>query len=110
MMIDPFKIKDMYVGTEPASLMRGCQIDQCGQFRLSRRDCELHSVKVITQGSSGFIELSDWSGRPLWRQPSSFSGSFVLGCFAEHGLVIMQEMAVPASIAISWREEDELLI
>jgi hypothetical protein len=107
MIIDPHKIRDVYVGTEPGSLMRGFQIDQCGQFRLARRDAELHSVKIITQGSSGFLELADWSGRPLWRQPSSFSGSFILGVYADHGLVIMQDMAIPASVLVSWREADK---
>ncbi len=107
MFIDPWKIIDLHTPTEAGTLLRGRQIDDNGQYRLARRDCELSSVKVLHGGSCGFLEVADWSGRTLFRMPSAFSGSFPLGCGAERGLVVMLHSDIPASILVSWREADQ---
>jgi hypothetical protein len=106
MFVDPSKVRDIQVPTEQGSLLRSCQIMENGMYRLSRRTSELVSVKILFAGSAGFFEVANGSGRPLFRQPSAFTGSFPLGCEARDGLVLHIEADIPAHIQVSWREPD----
>lgn len=90
--------------------MRGIQIDENGVFRISRRTSELNSVKILHGGSCGLLEVSNGKGRPLFRQPSAFSGSFPLGLEAEDGLIIKLFSDIPPSIQVSWREPDKEVV
>lgn len=106
MFIDPYNVQDLHVPTEPGTLRRGVQIDSNGQFRVARRDAELCEVKILHGGSSGPLEIADGTGRPLFRMPSAFSGSFILGMHGKNGLILHQYSDIPASIVLCWREAD----
>ena len=110
MVLDKSKIIDIFVPTEPNSLMRGTQVESCGLFRLSRRTCELNSIKILFGGSCGWLEVVSGLGRPLFRMPSSFTGSFPLGAEAEDGLIVYMAADISQVVQLSWREPDTQLI
>lgn len=91
----------------PGSLMRSITIDDVGVFRVARRSCELYSVE-ITAGW-GRLRLSNGLGRSLWYQPSIFTGSFVIGCEAEEGLII-EIQGGPPTVNVNWRESDREVV
>ena len=90
--------------------MHGIQIDTNGVWRVSRRSCEFNSVRILSQGSSGLFEVLSGAGRPLFRQPSAFTGSWVLGCGSEEGLVMVVHCSIPPSVQVSLREPDDRII
>lgn len=100
----PWDLQEIYCPTEPLSLARGALIEEIGCWRISRRNCELHSVKIIVQGSCALLELQTGTGRPLFRQPSCFTGSWPLGCFSEEGLIVISNGAIPPTVQVSFHE------
>jgi hypothetical protein len=102
---------DLYAPASPGALMRVQRIDRPGLWRLARRDCELYSVMIVSSGSWGRARALDGQGRVLWFQPSTFTGSFVLGAGALGGLIIeldSQDMA--ANLTINYREIDQQIL
>lgn len=97
---------DYFVPAGPGSLMRSVTLDEVGIHRLARRSCELYSVE-ITAGW-GRLRVSNGCGRALWYQPSMFTGSFVLGCAAEEGLIVEIQGGAP-TVQVNWRELDRSL-
>ena len=106
----PWQPFDVYTPAAPGSLMRAYQLFDAGVFRLARRDCAFYSVMIAAAGSFGRIMIRDGTGRPLWAQPSSFTGSFVLDAYAEKGLVVEAHMETAPFLTISWREPDGEII
>ena len=100
----------MYVPTAPGSLMRATMIEGTGLFRLARRDAELYSVLVVSCGAWGRIDITDGTGRRIWMQPSTFTGSFVLGAFAWGGLVVNVATSCAPQLQVNWREQDARLV
>jgi len=50
------------------------------------------------------------NGRSLFRQPSCFTGSWVLGCYAEGGLIMVVHCGTPPSVQVSLREPDDRIV
>lgn len=101
----PWELQEVYCPTEPSSLARGALIETEGCWRVSRRDCVLHSIKILVQGSCGLFEIQSGAGRSLFRQPSCFTGSWPLGCFSEGGLILICEGSIPPAIQVSFNEQ-----
>ena len=99
-------MNELFIPAGPGSLMRSVTLDDTGVHRLARRTCELYSVEIT--GGWGRLRFSNGLGRPLWYQPSIFTGSFVIGCEAEEGLVV-EIQGGPPSVQINWRECDRQL-
>lgn len=99
-------IIDIYAPTAPGSLMRSISILRSGLWRISRRPSELYSVQIVSSGAWGRARVLDaLDGRPLWFQPSTFTGSFVLGAGAYGGLIVELDAAdVAPNLTINWRE------
>ena len=78
---------------------------------MSRRDCEFYSIMITSAGAFGRILVTDGKGRELFSQISTFTGSFVLGGFAEGGLVLelFSETLAP-EVTMTWREEDKDIV
>jgi len=106
----PYELVDLYSPTEPGSCVHGVQVDSNGVWRVSRRGCELHSVKILVQGSSGLFDVMTGTGRSLFRQPSCFTGSWPVGCFAEEGLIMVVHCGTPPSVQVSFRETDDRIV
>lgn len=106
----PWEPVDVFAPPAPGSLMRAYQLFDAGVFRLARRDASLYSVMIAAAGSFGRIMIRDGAGRPLWAQPSSFTGSFVLDAYAEKGLIVEAHMESAPLLTISWREPDTRIV
>ncbi len=106
-------IVDIFASPSPSSLMRCARVARPGAFRLARRSCELYSVQIVGGGTWTRIRLLSGSLRPLWEQPSSFTGSFWLSCGSEHGLIVQlsakDEVSCP-NLTINWRESDRRVV
>jgi hypothetical protein len=99
--------RDIYAATAPGSLMRSAVVDQLGITRFARRSCELYSVQILSAGAWIRARILTGTGRPLWFQPSTFTGSFVLMAGAEDGLLLeMGGRDRGATIMLNWREPD----
>lgn len=107
-------IVDEYVPSAPGSLMRSLVIDRLGFTRVCRRPCELYSVQIIRAGAWVRARVLTGSGRALWFQPSTFTGSFVLNAGVgedEPGLILeMGGRDSAAHITLNWREPDQRII
>ena len=90
--------------------MRSALLTANGVFRLSRRDCEFYSIMITSSGSWIAILITDGKGRPLFHQPSAFTGSFVLGGEAEGGLIVHLHGSDPPQVTINYREPDQELV
>lgn len=100
-------VREVYAACAPGSLMRSATIDALGLVRVARRSCELYSVQILSAGAWVRARVLTGSGRPLWFQPSTFTGSFVLMAGAEDGLVLeMGGIDRGATIMLNWREPD----
>ncbi len=104
--IDRHSPIDIYTPVSAGSLSRVFQLEQAGVFRLSRRGCVFHSVMIAASGSFGSVFVRTGTGRPLWAQPSTFTGSFVVDGFAEEGLIVEAWMDHRPFVTVSWREAD----
>ena len=102
-------IVDIMVEAHPRSLMRSARVSRPGVFRLARRDCELYSVQIVGGGTFTRVRMMAGSWRPIWEQPSSFTGSFWLSAGCEDGLLCeihaLDEVSSP-NLTINWRERD----
>ena len=77
------------------TVQRGTQI-------MTDRDAVLYAVLMTTAGSGQFT-IRDGTGRPLFRMPSSFPGSFILEhVFARGGLSVDVDFSVPPALTLSW--------
>lgn len=106
-------IRDLYAPAAPGSLMRAIRIGTPGRWRLSRRDCELYSVQIVSSGAWGRACVRDGRGRKLWEQPSTFTGSFWLSAGADSGLVAelyALNDSDALSFTINWREPDREML
>ncbi len=101
---------DIYIPACSGSLGRTYQLNDPGVFRLARRDCVFYSVMIAASGSFGSVVVRTGTGRPIWSQPSSFTGSFVVNGFAEGGLVVEAWMEARPFVTISWREPDDKIV
>jgi hypothetical protein len=91
--------------------MRSAFIDDLGLVRLARRSCELYSVQILSAGAWVRARVLTGTGRPLWFQPSTFTGSFVLMAGAEDGLILeMGGRDRGATIVVNYREPDARII
>lgn len=103
-------IEDVYAPALPGSLMRCALLDRPGKFRLARRDCELYSVQIINAGDWGRLWAKTGRDRSVFHQPSTFTGSFVLGGGCEDGLIMELHSIDTFCVEINWREPDRSLI
>ena len=102
---------DLYAPCAPGSNMRSLKVDRVGRWRLSRRDCELYSVQIVSSGAWGRIRVSDGQERPLFEQPSCFTGSFWLSAGALDGLIVeVASLDAGANLTINFRESDGELV
>jgi len=103
--------RDIYTPAAPGSLMRCARVAAPGLWRLARRDCELYSVQIVSSGSWGRARVMTGAGRPIWCQPSTFTGSFVLGGAAEGGLIVeLVSQDVSVNVTINYREADQAMV
>lgn len=100
-------------------MLRAHVIAGTGSFRLARRSCELHSVKITVPGACGRVRVTDGHGRDLFYMPSSFPGSFMIEGGCEDGLIVHARPAsgsgidAPSAslvIAVNWREPDREIV
>lgn len=100
-------VVDLYTPAAPGSLTRSRSLHAIGLFRLARRSAELYSVQIISAGAWARIKVRDGTGRELFHQPSSFTGSFWLGGGAEDGIVVeVHARDSGPNLTINWREPD----
>ena len=94
-------------------MLRAHVIAGTGSFRLARRSCELHSVKITVPGACGRVRVTDGHGRDV------FPGSFMIEGGCEDGLIVHARPAsgsgidAPSAslvIAVNWREPDREIV
>ncbi len=98
---------ELFTPAGPGSLMRSVTIDDVGVFHVARRTCELYSVEIMS--GWGRLRASNGRGRSLWYQPSIFTGSFVIGCEAEEGLIV-EIQGGPPTVNVNFREKTRDLV
>lgn len=108
--IDKFTPIDIYVPACSGSLGRTYQLNKAGVFRVSRRGCVFKSIMIAASGSFGSVVVKTGTGRIIWCQPSTFTGSFVVGGYAEEGLILEAWMESVPFVTISWREPDTEIV
>lgn len=108
------EITEEYTPTAPGSLMRSCTVDRLGITRVCRRAAELYSVQIYSAGPWVRARVLTFTGRQLWFQPSTFTGSFLLmagTCDDEGGLMLeMSGYDRGAVIGLNWREADARIV
>lgn len=112
-MIDLRLARDLYARPSPGVLMRTVALLEPGLYRLARRTCELYCVQIVGSGAWGRAQMLTGAGRPVWEQPSTFTGSFVLGGECEDGLIANLHCLKPSdaiNFTISWREPDREVV
>ena len=91
--------------------MRAVQLWQPGRFRISRRDAELYSVQITSAGAWAHLTLYAGSGRKIFRQLSTFTGSFWLGAGCEDGIIVYLEAQTTApTVTVNFRERDRQVV
>lgn len=104
-------LEQVYAASAPGSLSRSHKIERAGRFQLARRDAELYSVQIVSAGAWGRGRVTDGNGRPLWLQPSMFTGSFWLAAGAMNGIIVEVDARDAAcNLTINWREPDRELV
>jgi hypothetical protein len=107
-------VRDIYTPCAPGSLMRSAIIDKLGETRFCRRAAELYSVQIVSAGAWVRARVLTVAGRPLWFQPSCFTGSFVLmaGITEDDGGLILEMGGKDrgAIITCNWREQDSRIV
>ena len=109
----PAGIRDIYAPAAPGSLMRSVRLTRAGLWRVARRDAELYSVQIVSAGSWARARVIDGAEKILWYQPSTFTGSFWLGAYAEGGILVEISSALPheaCNLTIDWRERTQDLV
>lgn len=94
---------DVRVPDVEGSHFRTYQLFDSGVFRLCREDCVFYSIMIAAAGSFGRLFIRTGTGRPLWAQPSTFTGSFVLDAFSEGGLIVEAYMEAQPFLTVTWR-------
>lgn len=90
--------------------MRSIQLWKKGWWRISRRDAELYSVQITSAGAWARLRIYDGTGRKLFHQFSTFTGSFWLGAGAQGGIVVqLDAMTTAPTVALNFREKDTRL-
>lgn len=81
--------------------------NKAGVFRLSDKESSLYSVEVWK--NAGHFTIANGTGRPLFKQHSVFTGSFVWQGHAEGGLVcrIGAGLGICPNITITWLEVND---
>lgn len=103
-------MKDLYSPANPVTLTRTVMIDRIGVFRLARRSAELKSVMIINPGAWARIKVCDGKNRQLVEVPSTFTGSFQIGCECVDGIVVHIQASGTPNLSISWREPDREIV
>jgi hypothetical protein len=77
-----------------------------GIWHLSKNDSVLYSMIILDCGSWGGLSIYDGTRRLLWKQPSAFTGSFVLEGYCKSGLLIDNGhgQIMPIRTTVNWRE------
>ena len=101
---------DILTPAAPGALMRTATLIKPGSFRLSRRDCELYSVQIFSSGDWGKMQVTDGTGRDIFSQLSTFTGSFWLGAGCKDGLIVRLYVLSMISVGLNWRERDRKLV
>jgi len=101
---------DIHVPCFPGSLTRSAQLYGTGRFRISRRTCELYSVQILSAGSFGRARVTDGTGRAIWYQPSTFTGSFQLGAGCVDGIIAELYASEGINFTLNFREADEAIL
>lgn len=80
--------------------------NKSGTFELSKKGSTLYSVEVWK--NAGHFTICTGTGRPLFKQHSVFTGSFVWQGYAEEGLFcrIGAGLGICPNITITWLEHD----
>lgn len=94
---------DIYSPETPGTNWQAYQLFDSGVFRLARESVIFYSVMIAAAGSFGRLSIRTGDYRPLWAQPSTFTGSFVLDCYSENGLIVEAYMEAQPFLTISWR-------
>ena len=103
--------REIFAACAPGSLMRSAVVDDLGLTRFCRRDCELYSVQILSAGAWIRARILTGTGRPIWFQPSTYTGSFVLMAGAEEGLILEQGgRERGGTLMLNWREPDTRII
>lgn len=81
--------------------------NRAGVFKLSNVDSSLYSVEVWK--NAGHFTIADGTGRPLFKQHSVFTGSFLWQGYAEKGLFcrIGAGLGICPNITIMWLEVND---
>lgn len=104
-------VKDVKVPASAGSLMRSVSVSKSGLTRIARRTSELYSVMIAHAGSFCELVIRDGFGVPLFKQPSTFTGSFVIGGCAKGGIIVdLRGNQQMPTIQINWREPDTQLV
>lgn len=91
--------------------MRSCLLWEAGYFRISRRVAELYSVQITSAGAWGHLSIYTGKGRRIFRQLSTFTGSFWLSGGCEDGIVVYLEAVTTApTVMVNFREQDGKLV
>ncbi len=103
---------DLFTPASYGSFMRSRLFAESGMFRLARRDATLYSVMIEAGGSWGRILIYDGTGREIFYQPSTFTGSFVLEAGCKDGIICHFNAGdgSDALITVNWRERDDQLV
>lgn len=104
------EIVDIYTPASPGSLMRTAVLTKPGLYRLARRDAELYSVQITNAGDWGKAWMKTGTGRPVWHQVSTFTGSFWLQAGCEDGIIAELLALHTMCISVNWRERDRRTI
>jgi len=105
------RIKDVRTPAGGGSLTRSVRIAQVGLTRISRRVAELSSVLVTHPGSFCRLVIRNGLGVPLFDMFSTFTGSFVVGAFADQGIIVDIDGNQQAPLVqVTWREQDLQLV
>lgn len=104
-------VEDIEVPAAPGSLMRAVMLWRPGKFRISRRDSELYSVQIASAGAWAHLTIYTGEGRKVFKQMSTFTGSFWLSAGCEGGIIAFLEAATTApTVTLNFRERDRQLV
>jgi hypothetical protein len=80
-------------------------LTECGIWHISDIDSMLYSMIILNCGSWGGLSIYDGTRRLLWRQPSAFTGSFVLEGYCKGGILIDNgyKQMLPINTTVNWR-------
>ncbi len=105
------KIRDVQAPAFKHSLTRSTSIPWVGSTRIARRGAELYSIMITHSGSFCRVIAKNGKLVPLFDMFSAFVGSFVIGGWAEDGIIIdVEGKQQPPILQVNWREPDALMV